>query len=330
MHKKIRLRWLRGRAAVVAIVLGALGVMAGGTAYAVSAATSVAGVTTPYAKVTSFNISAATTSVTVSWSACYGDCHTGTTDQIRVLVYDADTLASVANQSQTADHKTRVLTGLAPGHAYDVKIDVAASGSRGNSGWNTPRLFFTQAQGGGAQGPVGPQGPQGLTGPAGPAGADGAPGAAGSPGSQGPSGVVNAVVHDLNGLASVTTGGSFNTNAAEVGSGVSLSAGTYLVTLNAKATPRSSGDTAQVFPQFFVYNQVKNSSFTGDLFNVGSGALEPDGTNHDSYYSGVSLVTLDSAATLHVYAFGYDSDTGGGAYVLDDLSLTVVQVTPAS
>lgn len=328
MHKKIRPGWLRRRLTlVVATLIAGLCVLAGGVAYA---ATSVAGASTPYAKVTSFNLSATTTSVTVSWSACYGDCRAGTTDSIRVIVYDADTLTGVADQSQSANHKTRTLGGLAPGHAYDVKIDVAASGSRGNSGWNTPRLFFTLAQGGGPQGPIGPQGPQGPKGDTGNAGPQGLQGPQGSTGSQGPSGVVSLGVNDLNGLASVTTGGGFNANAAEVGTGVSLGAGTYLVTLNAKATPRATGDTAQIFPQFFVYNQVKNSSFTGDLFNVGSGALEPDGTTHDSYYSGVSTVTLDSPTTLHVYAFGYDSDMGGGAYVLDDVTLTVVQVTPAS
>lgn len=178
-----------------------------------------------------------------------------------------------------------------------------------------------------AQGLKGDPGVQGIQGAQ---GVPGTPGVKGDKGDPGTSGVVNATTHDLSGLASVATGGGFNANSSEVGSGVSLEAGTYLVTLNAKATPRASGDTAQIFPQFFVYNQVKNSNFTGDLFNVGSGALEPDGTNHDSYYSGVSVITLDSATTLHVYAFGYDSDSGGGAYVLDDLSLTVVQVTPAS
>lgn len=154
----------------------------------------------------------------------------------------------------------------------------------------------------------------------------GAQGPAGKPGA---SGVVSAGVHDLGGLSSVATGGGFVANSTEVGT-VSLKAGTYLVSLAAKATPRASGDTAAIYPQFFVYGQAKNSLFTGDLMNVGAGALEPDGTNHDSYYSGSALITLASDATLHLYAFGYDSDSGAGAYVLDDLSLTAVQVTPAS
>jgi hypothetical protein len=86
-----------------------------------------------------------------------------------------------------------------------------------------------------------------------------------------------------------------------------------------------------VFPQFFVYDQVKNASFTGDLLNVGAGALESGGhTTIDSYYNGSGLITLTAATTLHVYPFGYDSDTSAGSYKLDDLSVTVIQVTPAA
>lgn len=178
----------------------------------------------------------------------------------------------------------------------------------------------------GAQGPAGQQGATGLPGQQGPQGIQGQKG---DTGAQGPSGVVSEGTTDLGTIASVPTGGGFVANSTEAGT-VQLAAGTYLVSLSAKATPRASGDTAQVFPQFFVYDQAKNGSFAGDLFNVGSGALEPDGTNHDSYYSGSSIITLSAATTLHVYAFGYDSDSGAGAYALDDLSLTVVQVTPSS
>lgn len=162
----------------------------------------------------------------------------------------------------------------------------------------------------------GTQGPAGPAGPVGPAG------------SQGPSGVVSVGTHDLGAVGSVPTGGSFVSRSTEVGT-LDLAAGTYSVTLNAKATPPAGGTGAvQVFPQFFVYNQVKNANFTGDLFNVGSGALE-SGVNAtiDSYYSGTGTVTVPSGGeTLHVYAFGYDSDQGAGSYALDDLALTVTQL----
>lgn len=138
-----------------------------------------------------------------------------------------------------------------------------------------------------------------------------------------------ATTKDLGAVASVTTGGGFVDNATPVGS-VQLPAGTYTVTLSAKATALLTTDV-QVFPQFFIYDQVKNVDFTGDLLNIGSGALESGGnTNIDSYYDGAGLVTLADTTTLDVYAFGYDSDRGVGSYKLDDLTITAIQVQPSS
>ena len=169
----------------------------------------------------------------------------------------------------------------------------------------------------GAAGPAGPQGPAGSAGPR------------GNTGSRGPSGVQALTTNDLGGKPSIATGGSFVSNATDAGE-VSLPAGTYLISVNAKATPLMTSGV-QVFPQFFVYDQAANSSFTGDLFNVGSGALESGGNvNIDSYFSGSDTITLSHATTLHIYAFGYDSDRGAGSYTLDDVSVTTTQLTPAS
>lgn len=164
-------------------------------------------------------------------------------------------------------------------------------------------------------------------GPQGPAGAKGATGAAGP---QGPSGVVSTNTTDLGAVPSVPTGGGFVANATQVGT-VQLGAGTYLINVNAKATPNAV-TSGQVFPEFFVYNQAANSNFTGDLFNVGSGALEQFPTKVlsskiDSYYGGSAVITVPSGGeTLHIYAFGYDSDQGAGSYALDDLAVTATQI----
>jgi hypothetical protein len=155
-----------------------------------------------------------------------------------------------------------------------------------------------------------------ITGPAGPAGP------------QGPSGVVGTTTTDFGKVASVATGGSFVARATEVGT-VSLKAGTYLLSLNAKATPNMYS-AIEIFPQFFVYNQVKNAAFAGDLFNVGSGPLASNNTSIDSYYSGSTVITLAQATILHVYAFGYDSDRGPGTYALDDLSVTATRINTGS
>lgn len=158
-------------------------------------------------------------------------------------------------------------------------------------------------------------------------------GATGAAGTTGGSGISYVATHlEFVGPATIPTGGSFMTNSVRLDSdpGITLPAGTYLATLNAQATPRASGDTAQINPQFFVYSQLKNAAFTGDIFNVGAGALEPDGTNHDSYYSGSATFTIEQTTSLHVYAFGYDSDEGAGAYTLDHLTLTFVQETTSN
>jgi hypothetical protein len=134
---------------------------------------------------------------------------------------------------------------------------------------------------------------------------------------------------DLGGNASVPTGGSFSSSATLVGT-ITLPAGTYEVALAAKATPLTAS-SAQIFPVFSVYNQVRNSAFTGNLFNVGSGGLEYGAnTNIDSYFNGQGIVTLTASTALYFYAFGYDSDRGQSAYNLDDLIVTATQVTPAS
>jgi len=127
---------------------------------------------------------------------------------------------------------------------------------------------------------------------------------------------------------SVPTGGDFVARSTEVGT-IDVPAGTYTLSLNAKVKPPVGGTGAvDVFPQFFVYDRAKNADWLGDLFNVGSGAIE-SGTNSniDSYYSGSSTIHLSTPLTLHVYAFGYDSDTGGGSYVLENLTVNLTQVS---
>jgi hypothetical protein len=140
----------------------------------------------------------------------------------------------------------------------------------------------------------------------------------------------NIVTTDLGGVASVPTGGPFNTNKTLVGT-VDLTAGTYTVSVNAKATPNAV-TTGAVFPQFFVYNGAALPTWTNDLFNVGNGSLEQFTTSPlpsnliDSYYSGSGVVTVPAAGeTLDVYAFGYDSGGGLGSYKLDDLTVTATK-----
>lgn len=220
----------------------------------------------------------------------------------------ATTTTTFHGCDRTAGNPTRLLFNV-----FTSKTPACPSGSFAVS-WN-------QA------GPQGATGAQGKAGPQGPAGPAGAQGAAGPAGPQGPSGVVSSAQTDLvTSPQSIPTGGSFVANSTDIGT-VSLKAGTYLLTFNAKATPNDTASSATVYPQFFVYNQVKNSGFTGDLFNIGAGGLEGTLTNHDSYFSGTQQVTLTADTTLQVYSFGYDSDQGAGTYALDTADLTATAIS---
>lgn len=131
----------------------------------------------------------------------------------------------------------------------------------------------------------------------------------------------------------VPTGGKFCPDPPACSGGsvlaghLGLPAGTWQVTLSAKVNANASTPPAPTatFPQFFVYTQVKNATFTGDAFNVGAGSLDT-GTNHDSYYTGSGVITLSAHTELFIYAFGYDSDNGAGSYDMSALIISAVSV----
>lgn len=280
-------------AAIVALAVAGMGAFGYGIAQAAPA---------PVAQVTGLHVTAATTTtLAVAWTAPADHAA-----KVRIQVYDADTLtdtfdtAHLTPNGDVTGKATVTATGLTAGTAYELRAD-EYDGSV-NSGWTAPVTVYTAASGAaGTQGPAGPAGP---------------------------SGVVSVAAHDLGAVASVATGGSFATGKTLVGT-VALKAGTYLLAVNAKATPDVSS-AVEVFPQFFVYNGAALADFSNDLFNVGSGPLASSNTTIDSYYSGTSVVTLAADATIDVYAFGYDSDRGAGSYALDDLSVTAVQLVAAS
>lgn len=130
----------------------------------------------------------------------------------------------------------------------------------------------------------------------------------------------------------VATGGEAYNTATDALELTFPVAGTYQVSVNAKATPTEPTGSVQVYPEFYVYDQTISSTWAGDLFNLGSGALESGANaNIDSYYTGSGLITVTAGEELHIYAGGYDSDRSAGTYTLDDLNVVAVSVTvPAS
>lgn len=231
--------------------------------------------------------------------------------------------------------------------AFTVKANyvayLAANGGKCPSGGFEVTFGGTGANGAtgatgaaGAAGPTGPVGPVGKTGATGATGATGPAGLTGDTGPagpSGPSGVVATTTATLtNTPQSITTGGRFAANATDAGT-VNLKAGTYLVSVNAKAAPNTA-TTGAVFPMLAIYSGAALPDFSNDLFNVGAGSLEQFTTGPlpsnliDSYYSGSTVITLTADATLHAYAFGYDADGGTGSYALDSLTVTATQVQP--
>jgi hypothetical protein len=86
--------------------------------------------------------------------------------------------------------------------------------------------------------------------------------------------------------------------------------------------------TGQLSAQLFLYDQAKNSSFTGDLLNVSTPTQ--GGTNHDAYLNGCTLVSETAAVTLHLYAFGYSQDQGSGLFNLMGATISAIKLTPAA
>jgi hypothetical protein len=194
---------------------------------------------------------------------------------------------------------------------------------RGDKGLSCPKgSFYVNLAGPGPQGPAGPRGPQGPAGPRGPRGP------VSSNGSLASTWTPTAVTLP----ATVNTGGSFTSGKTALGT-LTLQPGKYLLNVNFMATPDETTG-GNVFPSLYVYNGVQLSDFSNDLFNAGSGALEDPtpleitgGDLIDSYFSGSGIVTVTgSPETLDIYAFGYDSDQGGGQYTLDAASISAVQV----
>jgi hypothetical protein len=178
----------------------------------------------------------------------------------------------------------------------------------------------------GPAGPTGPTGPKGDTGLTGPKGDTGATGANGATGATGPSGVQALTSQSFPEQDGIVTGGSFVNLSTQIGT-MPLAAGTYEICLNGKAEQPVAA-TGSISAQLFLYDQAKNSGFTGDLLNVSTNTQ--GGNNHDAYLDGCTVISETSAVTLHLYAFGYDSDSQSGSFNLMSAAITAVQLTPAS
>jgi hypothetical protein len=300
--------------------VSAAGVLAAGCTLAVAGASQASAATEKPDAVSGVTVkpgSITTGGVTLDWNK---DARAAT---YRLVVVNASTPTAAASYDSgyTLHSTSDGVSGLAPGTAYEARVDAENGG--GDSSWSAWVPFYTTAA-------PGDQGEPGR---------DGRPGPKGDTGPAGPSGITSTntyqLANDTTGTSnSVSTGGSFKTYSTLVKT-VALSAGTYLVNVNFMATPNKT-TTGDVFPQFFVYNGALLPDFSNDLFNVGSGALAAfnaaaPADQVNSYYSGSTVITVPTGGeTLDVYAFGYDSDHGGGSYELNSASLTATALNVAN
>jgi hypothetical protein len=130
---------------------------------------------------------------------------------------------------------------------------------------------------------------------------------------------------DIPANAAVPTGGSFFSQAPQLVK-FTLHKGTYVVTVNVKATPNHA-QAAQVFPQVFLYNQPKNAAFSGDVLNLGSVFEHGSYKNIDAYMSGSVQLQVTSDTTYYLYGFGYGDDTGASDYAVDSGSVQILSVS---
>lgn len=122
----------------------------------------------------------------------------------------------------------------------------------------------------------------------------------------------------------VPTGGSFFNLAPELVS-FTLHKGTYLVTINGKATPNHA-QTATLFPQLFLYSHAKDPSFTGNVLNLGTVLEHGANKNIDAYLSGSVQLQVTADTTYHLYGFGYGDDTGASDYTFDGGTIQILSV----
>lgn len=174
--------------------------------------------------------------------------------------------------------------GLKPGEGYFVR-------AAGNTGWTLPVFISTLA-------------------------ASGANGSAGSAGTA-------LVSETALAPATVTTGGSFATNAISLGT-VKVPNGQYEVIVAAKVATDAKSEATE-FPVVTVYDGTPKVDFSNDLFNLGEGQL-PTSNSIDQYINGSQVVKVTSGE-LDIKGFGYSTDKGAGEYSFEGGTVTILSVS---
>jgi hypothetical protein len=164
----------------------------------------------------------------------------------------------------------------------------------------------------GPQGPKGDQGEQGEQGPAGDLG----------------------LVHDelAAPVAIEKIGGPINDNATKLGTGVTLAAGTYLVTVDgAFMSDAPAADPAvNVWPQLSLWiDKNDDGAFRWqEEGSISPNALMPAIKDRHISTSGSTVITLDKETDVNLLAFGYAADQGSARSGEIDVVNATITATP--
>ena len=155
----------------------------------------------------------------------------------------------------------------------------------------------------------------GSPGAAGAKGDTGAAGSKGDKGDKGPAGILGSLADSLAApMAIAKIGGPINANNTDLHTGLTLPAGTYIVTVDAAFESSQAGDAAvEVYPQVSLWiDRDDNGAFTWQTGegDISPNAIMPRAANRHISASGLTHVTLTEETYVGLVAHGYTSTQG--------------------
>jgi hypothetical protein len=207
-----------------------------------------------------------------------------------------DKLNKVGEQGDTGPQGPAGANGKDGATVTGPKGETGATGAKGDKGERGEPGVDGVAQ----QGPAGPEGPKGDK---------------GDTGATGPAGILSPFADTLAAPITIANiGGPINSGYTDLGTGVFLDAGTYLVTVDAAFISDQAGDPAvEVYPQVSLWiDRNHDLKFTwqseGD---ISPNAIMPTAANRHISASGITQVTVNADHTyVGLVGFGYTSTQG--------------------
>ncbi len=128
-------------------------------------------------------------------------------------------------------------------------------------------------------------------------------------------------------------GGPINANHTDLETGVTLPAGTYLVTVDGdfEANTAAADPSVDVYPQLSLWLDLDDSgTFTwqNGEGSISPNALMPDAANRHISTSGSTVIELTTSTYVGLVAFGYDSAQGTARSGEIDVIKATVTATP--